>query len=78
MDLGLKSFDVNPSKKSLFDISGSGILSDFVFSYKPFEQAEIGLGVEGIGFIHWNKNVTQRLVDTLYHYEGTEISNVLD
>ncbi len=78
LNLKLKSYDVNPVKNSFFDISGSGFITDLIASYKLTNNIEIEAGVEGYGFIKWNNKATERIVDTMYHFDGAEISNVLD
>ena len=78
LNLKLKSYDVNPVKNSFFDISGSGFITDLIASYKLTNNIEIEAGVEGFGFIKWNNKATERIVDTMYHFDGAEISNVLD
>jgi hypothetical protein len=76
--LDLHSKDVNPGSKSLFNISGHGLISDLSFIYRINKNIEIGASIEGLGYINWNKNLTDRSVDTSYHFEGAEISNILD
>jgi hypothetical protein len=78
LNLKLNSWDVNPGSHSLFTISGNGFMTDLSFSYMLSKNTELGFGIEGLGLIKWNKTVTARSVDTLYHFEGEEISNVLD
>jgi hypothetical protein len=78
LNLKLKSLDVNPADHSFLDFSGSGFMTDLVASYKLSNSIEIETGIKGYGSIKWNNNVTERIVDTMYHFDGAEISNVLD
>jgi hypothetical protein len=78
LDLKLSSHDVNPLRNSLFTISGHGIFTDIMLNYQLNNKTEIGGGIEGFGFINWQEDVKRRDVDTLYRFDGFEVSDVLD
>ncbi len=78
LNLELTSNDAVGINNSFLNFLGTGILTDLAFSYNLSTNTQIGAGLEGYGFINWNKEVTERVVDTMYHFDGAEISNVLD
>ncbi|MGB4968150.1 MAG: DUF5723 family protein [Saprospiraceae bacterium] len=78
LNLGLTSIDVSPAATALFSLSGSGMIVDGGIRYDVSKSTRVSLDLNGLGYIKWNKGITERIVDTAYRFEGVVISNVLD
>lgn len=74
----LRSYDVDPAENTFANSQTLGIKSDIRVFYKPVHSTTLYAAINGLGTIHWNGLIRQRQVDTVYSYEGTEISGVLD
>lgn len=74
----LQSFDVDPAANTFANSKTFGLKSDAGLFYRPFQNTKIFAAIEGLGSIQWKGIIRERLVDTIYSYEGTEISGVLD
>ncbi|HEX5624609.1 MAG TPA: DUF5723 family protein [Saprospiraceae bacterium] len=78
LNLKLRSLEQEKSPESLVDFSGMGLVTDAGVQYTLGANTLIHAGMEGLGFIRWNRNMRERRVDTSAYFEGVEISNILD
>lgn len=62
----MKSIFTDQENKSLLSIQGIGIVSDWALGYQLNEVTKISVGINRLGFIRWNDQLTGEQVDTNY------------
>ena len=78
-DMQMKYYYSNEGKTNFLENNGIGGAVNFAIVYENTDKDYIiNLSVEDLGYIKWNKNARQTYVDSVYHFEGVEIENVLD
>lgn len=78
LDLELKSIFTDQENKSLLSIKGIGIVSDWALGYQLNEVTKISVGINRLGFIRWNDQLTGEQVDTNYFFDGLAVNNLFD
>lgn len=62
--------------KNLDAWNGIGTSVDLFFSYSKDSSQTICFEASDLGAIWWNKNTTTASIDTSFHFEGVEVSNI--
>ncbi|MEO6190507.1 MAG: DUF5723 family protein [Saprospiraceae bacterium] len=71
-----KSTDLKSDK--FLSNQGNGISVDFKLEYTLKEDSKVGISANRLGFVNYTKNTTMQRVDSNFHFEGLEITNILD
>jgi hypothetical protein len=66
------------ANKGFKAFNGWGVSTDLFTEFFLKNGDKIYLGVEDLGFIHWNKNSLEISADSLYHFEGLIVDNIFD
>ena len=79
LDMQVQQSDT--SQKKFFSQNGSGLSTDFYYEM-PYEfwkrHGRITFEVKDLGFIRWNSNSMQYNVDSSYHYDGIDVSDIFN
>ena len=78
MNLHLESKESDITRSEFPNINGIGASADLEFHYGVKNKYNISLKANDIGFIVWNDKAASFEVDTVYHYEGVVVENLLD
>jgi len=66
------------ASKGIKAFNGWGISTDLFTEFFLKNGDKIYLGIEDLGFIHWNKSSLEIEADSLFHFEGVVIDNIFD
>ncbi|MDQ3141505.1 MAG: DUF5723 family protein [Bacteroidota bacterium] len=78
LDLKLESKMSNPDKIDFGSMNGQGAALSIFGGFKFNENASVSLDLDRIGFISWNAESQKRSIDTMVHFEGIVVNNLLD
>ena len=78
-DMQMRYYYSNEGKTDFLENNGIGGAVNFALIYENIEKNYIiNLSVEDIGYIKWNKSAKQTYIDSIFHFEGVEIEDILD
>ena len=81
LDLAMKMRQTDPSHMGPGAFNGYGFSTDLFYEFPYVTWYNAGLlrfEVNDLGFIRWNTNSLYYHADSLYHYDGVQIDNILD
>ena len=78
VDLNYLYNSSDTENKGFGAFNGYGVSTDLFTEIILKNGDKIFLGVEDLGFIHWNKNSIQIEADSTFHFEGVEVDNIFD
>ncbi len=64
--------------KNLAAMNGWGTSSDIFFSYTPDSGKTLKIEISDLGYIWWNKHSSFASIDTSYHFEGMEVTDIFN
>lgn len=68
----------NIDKSNFFSSQGKGISADIRLYYQYKNQSFLGIQINRLGMLKWNDDYKEQFVDTLYRFEGIEVTSLLD
>ena len=66
------------AKKGLTAFNGWGVSTNLFTEFYLKNGDKVYLGIDDIGFIHWNKNSMEVNTDSTFHFEGVIVDNIFD
>jgi hypothetical protein len=66
------------AKKGIPAFNGLGVSVDLFTEFILKNGDKIYLGIEDLGFVHWNSNSLKIATDSSFHYEGVVVNNIFD
>ncbi len=66
------------AKKGISAFNGLGVSVDLFTEFILKNGGKIYLGIEDLGFVHWNSNSLKIATDSTFYYEGVVVNNIFD
>jgi len=66
------------ANKDLGAFNGWGVSTDLFAEFVLKNGDKIYLGIEDLGFVHWNSNSLEIGADSSFHFEGVVVNNIFD
>ena len=80
-DIAMKVHSTDTSKQKYFSQNGMGVSTDFYYEM-PYiawkKPGKITFEVRDLGVIQWSNKSMQYAVDSSYHYDGIDVSNLFN
>lgn len=78
LQMMLKSYNWAGAKSTLWNQNSVGVVAEGSLNIDFTDRLGLQLNLKNLGFIDWSGSIQERIVDTLYRYNGIEINNLLD
>ncbi|MBL4594325.1 MAG: hypothetical protein JKX68_11000 [Flavobacteriales bacterium] len=78
VDLNYLYNSSDTANKGIGAFNGFGVSTDLFTEFYLKNGDKVYLGVEDLGFIHWNKNSLEVATDSTFHFEGIVVDNLFD
>ena len=66
------------AKKGISAFNGLGVSVDLFTEFILKNGGKIYLGIEDLGFVHWNSNSLKIATDSTFYYEGVVVNDIFD
>lgn len=78
LDIAYSLKQTDSLNKGFAAFNGFGAGLDLYYRIQLKNQSQFSVSISDIGFISWNGKSLQSTSDTIYHFEGIEISNIFE
>ena len=78
VDLNYLYNSSDTANKGIGSYNGIGVSTDLFTEFFLKNGDKVYLGVEDLGFIHWNRNSMEVSADSTFHFEGVVVDNIFD
>jgi hypothetical protein len=78
VDLNYLYNSSDTANKGIGSYNGVGVSTDLFTEFFLKNGDKIYLGIEDLGFIHWNSNSMEVSADSTFHFEGVVVDNIFD
>jgi hypothetical protein len=78
LDVNGKLYMSDSSANRFGAFKGMGFSGDFSFYWQSKNKNMLTLTAENLGYIRWNSNSTYVPIDTVFHFEGIDVSYLFD
>ncbi|MDB4534249.1 DUF5723 family protein [Vicingaceae bacterium] len=78
VELDYLYLESDTANRGLSAFNGLGLSVDLFTEFILKNGDKIYLGIEDLGFVHWNDNSLEIAADSVFHYEGVTVDNIFD